>query len=72
MRGLVLIQALGTLNIYLGGNAEISRQALTEFLHNMSHQALNKDNDNIFIEFDRTDELIIELVSVLLDRDNKN
>ena len=38
----------------------------------MSHQALNKDNDNIFIEFDRTDELIIELISVLLDRNNKN
>ena len=72
MRGLVSIQALATLNIYLGGNAEISRQALTEFLHNMSHQALNKDNDNVFIQFDRTAELIIELISVLLDRNNKS
>ena len=71
-RGLVSIQALATLNIYLGGNAEISRQALTEFLHNMSRQALNKDNDNIFIQFDRTAELIIELISVLLDRNNKS
>ena len=72
MRGLVSIQALAALNIYLGGNAEISRQALTEFLHNMSHQALNKDSDNIFIQFDRTAELIIELISVLLDRNNKS
>ena len=72
MRGLVSIQALAALNIYLGGNAEISRQALTEFLHNMSHQALNKDNDNVFIQFDRTAELIIELISVLLDRNNKS
>ena len=72
MQMLVSIQALAALNINYGGSAKISRQALTEFLHNMSHQALNKDNDNIFIEFDRTDELIIELVSVLLDRDNKN
>ena len=72
VRGLVSIQALATLNIYLGGNAEISRQALTEFLHNMSHQALNKDNDNVFIQFDRTAELIIELISVLLDRKNKS
>ena len=72
VRGLVLIQALAALNIYLGGNAEISRQALTEFLHNMSHQALNKDNDNVFIQFDRTAELIIELISVLLDRNNKS
>ena len=37
----------------------------------MSHQALNKDNDNIFIQFDRTAELIIELMSVLLDRNKK-
>ena len=27
---------------------DISRQTLTEFLHNMSHQALNKYNDNVF------------------------
>ena len=38
----------------------------------MSHQALNKDNNNIFIQFDRTAELIIELISVLLDRNNKS
>ena len=71
MRGLVSIQALAALHVYLCGNAEISRQALTDFLHNMSHQALNKDNNNIFIQFDRTAELIIELMSVLLDRNKK-
>ena len=38
----------------------------------MSHQALNKDSNNIFIQFDRTAELIIELISVLLDRNNKS
>ena len=38
----------------------------------MSHQTLNKDNDNIFIQFDRTTELIIELKSILLDRNNKS
>ena len=69
---LVSIQALAALNLYLSVNADVSRQALTEFLHNMSHQALNKDNDNVFIQFDRTAELIIELISVLLDRNNKS
>ena len=69
---LVSIQALAALNLYLRVNADVSRQALTEFLHNMSHQALNKDNDNVFIQFDRTAELIIELISVLLDRNNKS
>ena len=72
MRGLVSIQALAALNIYLGGKAEISRQTLTEFLHNISHQTLNKDNDNIFMQFDRMAELMIELISVLLDRNNKS
>ena len=38
----------------------------------MSHEALNKDNNNIFIQFDRAPELIIELISVLLDRNNKS
>ena len=38
----------------------------------MSHQALNKDNDNVFIQFDRTVELIIELFFVILDRNNKS
>ena len=71
-RALVSIQALAALNMYYSGSAEISRQALTEFLHNMSHQALNKDNYNIFIQFYRTVELITELIFVLLDRNNKS
>ena len=38
----------------------------------MSHQALNKDNYNIFIQFYRTAKLITELIFVLLDRNNKS
>ena len=66
--GLVSIQVLATLNIYYGGSTEISRQVLSEFLHNMSHQALNKDNCNVFIQFHRMTELINELIFMLLDR----
>ena len=69
---LVSIQALAAPNIYYGGTAQIFRQALTEFLHNMSHQALNKDSYNIFIQFDRTAELITGLIFVLLDKYNKS
>ena len=57
---LVSIQALGPLNIYYGRSTEISRQALTEFLYNMSHEALNKDNCNFFMQFDRMAEQINE------------
>ena len=38
----------------------------------MSNQALSKGNKNIFIQFDRTAERITELVSMLLDRNNKS
>ena len=38
----------------------------------MSHQALNKDNYNVFIQFDRTTKLITELIFALLDRNNKS
>ena len=58
--------------MYYGGSAEISRQTLTEFLHDMSHQTLNKDNYNIFMQFDRTAKLITQLIFVLLDRNNKS
>ena len=67
-RGLFPIQAITVLNIYFGGRLEISKQAFAEFLHNMSHQALNKDNDLIFMQFDRTADLINELIFMLLDR----
>ena len=37
----------------------------------MSHQALNKENDNKFIQFDRTADLINKLIFVMLDTNNK-
>ena len=72
MRGLVAIQAIAALNIYFGGRPETSKQALGEILHNMSHQALNKDNNLIFIQFDRTADLIIKLIFMLLDRNTRS
>ena len=66
------VQAIAALNIYFVGRLETSKQALAEFLHNMSHQVLNKDNDLIFIEFDRTADLINELIFMLLDRNTRN
>ena len=44
---------------------------MAEFWHNMSHQALNKDNDIIFIQFDRAADLIIEPIFMLLDRNTR-
>ena len=48
-KGLVSIQVLAALNIHLGGDIKLSRKTMTEFLHNMSMQALNRQNNNIFL-----------------------
>ena len=62
------MQALAAFNIYFVGNSETSREAMGKFLHNMSYQALNKENDHILMEFDKTSNLIIELINLLLDK----
>ena len=72
MRGLVAIQAVAALNIYFGGRLETSKQALAGFLHNMSHQVLNKDDDLIFVQFGRTADLIAELIFMLLDKNTRS
>ena len=51
-KGLVSVQVLAGLNIHLGGAIELSRKTMTEFLHNMSMQALNRENDNILLDFE--------------------
>ena len=43
-RGLVSINALASLNIYLGGMSTVSKKPVSEFLH-MSYQVLNIKND---------------------------
>ena len=50
---------------------ETSKKSLAEFLRNMSYKALSKDNDLMFIKFDTTADLIIELIFMLLDRNTR-
>ena len=56
--GLVSINALAALNMYRGGMSTVSKNAMSEFLHNMSYQALNIENDEIFIKFNGIAQLI--------------
>ena len=69
-RGLVSIQALAALSLFLGGdaNVDVATKAMTEFLCNMSHQALNRENDKILLEFDKLSELKNELIDPCLDK----
>ena len=46
---LVSIQALAALKIRLGSNNIISKNALTEVWHNLTFQALSKENDDIYL-----------------------
>ena len=58
MQDLVSVQFLAAFNKFWGGDKEISRIAMSEFFHNLSWQALTKDNDSIKIEFEAITELV--------------
>ena len=53
-KALASIQAKATLNIHLGGDRDISKKALTEFLRNLTFQALSKENDDIYVDDRKT------------------
>ena len=69
-RGLLSLQTLAALSIFFVGDTDIATDAMTEVLHSMSHQALNRENDNILIEFDRIADLITELIDLCLVENN--
>ena len=46
-RGLFSVQFFAVLNVFLDGDAELSKNAMTEFLSNFSMQALPKTNNSI-------------------------
>ena len=63
--GLSSFQALCALNIYLGGDKTISGLAYSEFLQNMTYQALSQENDNIELAFDQGTNLTQSIVNAL-------
>ena len=58
MQGLTSVQFLAAFNRFLGGNVELSRNAMNEFFHNLSWQALTNDNDSVKIKFEAIAELV--------------
>ena len=67
MQGLTSVQFLAAFNKFLGGDKEISRNAMSEFFHNLSWQALTNDNDSIKIEFLAITELV-KSINLLLQK----
>ena len=54
----VFTQFLCTLNIFLDGDHQISKDAMTEFYHNLSIQSLSKSNYEVSLAFNRISKLI--------------
>ena len=61
-KGLVSLHGLATLNIYFGGNSDISKIAFGEYFKNLTYQALSQENDNIFLYFSHVASLIHSLL----------
>ena len=67
VHGLVSTQFLAAFNIFIGGNKTISKNAMSEFFHNLSMQALSRDDDRIDIKFDAIEELNKSIKKLLKD-----
>ena len=50
------------LNIHFGGNKYISQSTFSEYLKSLTYQALNQENDKIFMSFDDVELLINDLL----------
>ena len=69
-KGLVSIHALAALNIHFGGNKYISQSALSEYLKNLTYQALSQENDKIFMSFDDIGLLVNNLLEQFVLKEN--
>ena len=65
LSGLSSFQALCALNIYLGGSKEVSGLAYSEFLQNMTYQALSQENESIPLSFSSCFKLGHSIVTAL-------
>ena len=69
--GLVSVQFIAALHVFFGGDKELSRNAMSEFLHNLSLQALTIDDDKFEIQFHEIVELNRNLKALMRD-DERN
>ena len=70
--GLVLTQFLAAFNIFIGGDKTISKNAMSEFFHNLSMQALSRADDRIDIKFDAIEEFHKSIKKLLKDEVDRN
>ena len=69
--GLVCVQILAALNVFLGGDKIISKNAMSEFFHNLSMQALNEMEDRVKLKFDAKNDLNKSIDNLLITEARK-
>ena len=69
--GLVCVQFLAELNVFLGGDKFILKNAMSEFFHNLSIQALNKIEDRVKLKFDAINDLNKSINNLLITEASK-
>ena len=70
--GLVSSQFLAAFDIFMGGDKTISKNAMSELFHNLSMQALSRDDNRIDIKFDAIGELHKSIRKLLEDEADGN
>ena len=60
-KSLVSIEALAALNFYISRDKDISREAMENFLRNLTFQALTNESNKVVIAFDKVGFLVIDL-----------
>ena len=70
--GIAAVHFSAALNIFFGGEKNLSQDVMTELLHNLSYQALNFENTKVNIKFDQIIKLNKNLKSLIRDVDRSN
>ena len=55
--GLVCVQFHAVLNVFLGSDKVILKNAMSEFFHKLSMEALNEMDDRVKLKFDAINDL---------------
>ena len=70
-KALTLIQALAALSIYFGGNKYSSQQLMSEYLKNLTFQALSQGNDDVYMSFEEIGLLVNDLLECFVKKENE-
>ena len=71
VKGLVSLHSLAVLNIYFGGNQDVSKVAISEYFKNLTYQALSQENDDISLSFTYGASLIHSIFEAFNSKEQK-